>query len=134
MSTAETTATEPTVQVRVADHVGWIVLNRPEKKNSFTLDMLSTWARALRDFEADDDVRVVVIRGSGDSFCAGADIEVLPPADRPPLQSRRTMTDSVHQVARAVEDLGKPLLAGVNGVAVGAGLDMALMCDYRIAA
>lgn len=128
-----TTATT-TVDTRIEDHIGWIVLNRPEKKNSFTIDMLRRWAQALREFEADDRVRVVVVRGSGDSFCAGADIEGLAAADRTPLASRRLMTDHVHRVARAVEDLTKPLIAGVNGVAVGAGMDMALMCDYRIAA
>lgn len=122
------------VEVRVEDHVGWIVLNRPEKKNALDRDMLLRWAQALREFETDREVRVVVVRGTGDAFCAGGDIEGLAAADRTPLEARRLMTDHVHQVARAVEELNKPLIAGVNGVAVGAGMDMALMCDYRIAA
>ncbi|WP_329955098.1 enoyl-CoA hydratase/isomerase family protein [Rhodococcoides fascians] len=115
------------------DHIGWIALNRPERKNSFTLDMLDQWARALRDFQNDDKVRVVVLRGNGNAFCAGADLGDLTKIDRSPLENRRLMTDRVHQVARAVENLTKPLVAGIDGPAVGAGMDMALMCDYRIA-
>lgn len=117
----------------VDGHVGSIVLNRPSRKNAFTVTMLDTWADALRQFERDDNVRVVVVRGTGNSFCAGADLQDLGEIDRTPLANRRLMTDRVHQVARAVEDLTKPLIAGVNGPAVGAGMDMALMCDYRIA-
>ncbi|MVU78293.1 enoyl-CoA hydratase [Nocardia sp. ET3-3] len=127
------TTNETAIDVRVEDHIGWIVLNRIEKKNAFTLEMLERWARALREFEDDERVRVVVVRGAGDAFCAGADIDGLAAAEPTPLESRRLMTH-VHRVARAVEDLNKPLIAGVNGVAVGAGMDMALMCDYRIAA
>ncbi|WP_182346328.1 enoyl-CoA hydratase/isomerase family protein [Tomitella gaofuii] len=123
-----------TLTIETNDRIGWITLDRAEKKNSFTMPMLKRWTQALREFEADDDIRVVVVRGSGDSFCAGADLGEISPEERTPLRSRRLMTDDVHHVARAVDDLTKPLIAGVNGVAVGAGLDMALMCDYRIAA
>jgi len=119
------------LDIDVTDSVGWIKLNRPERKNAFTVPMLDAWAQALRTFQRDDDVRVVVLTGSGDSFCAGADLGVL--EAQTPLQDRRLMTDDVHQVALAADELTKPLIAAVNGVAVGAGMDMALMCDYRIA-
>ncbi|MEU5852714.1 enoyl-CoA hydratase/isomerase family protein [Saccharopolyspora shandongensis] len=129
-----TDETSTGLQVYVKDHVGWIVLDRPQRKNSFTTEMLRTWAEAYRTFEADDDVRAVAVTGNGDAFCAGADLDGLADGTASPLASRQLMTDHVHPVARAVEDLNKPLIAGVNGVAVGAGMDMALMCDYRIAA
>ncbi|QKW10181.1 enoyl-CoA hydratase/isomerase family protein [Streptomyces sp. NA04227] len=121
------------LQVHTKHHVGWIVLDRPQRKNAFTAQMLRAWAEAYRAFQADDDVRVVVVTGNGDAFCAGAELAGLAEGTDSPLASRRLMTDHVHPVARAVEDLSKPLIAGVNGVAVGAGMDMALMCDYRIA-
>lgn len=120
------------LHVFVEDHVGHIVLDRPSRKNAFTMDMLRAWADAIRQFQTDDDVRVVVLRSTGDAFCSGMDLGDLDQLDRSPLSIRRLMTDQVHQVARAVEDLTKPLVAAVQGAAVGAGLDMALMCDYRI--
>lgn len=120
------------LEVEVADHVGWVRLDRPARKNSFTVPMLHAWAEAYTALQQDDDVRVVVLIGRGDAFCAGADLDVL--GERDPLAERRLMTDDVHRVALAADRLTKPLIAGINGVAVGAGLDMALMCDYRIAA
>ncbi|WP_037574526.1 enoyl-CoA hydratase/isomerase family protein [Phaeacidiphilus oryzae] len=123
-----------TLIVSKQGHIGWLTLNRPERKNSFTFDMLDEWAAAYREFERDEDIRAVVLTGAGDAFCAGADLSGLDGGgERTPLQNRKLMTDQVHQVIRAVEDLNKPLIAGINGAAVGAGLDMALMCDYRIA-
>ncbi|RVU23248.1 enoyl-CoA hydratase/isomerase family protein [Streptomyces antnestii] len=125
--------TDAGLQIHVKDHIGWIVLDRPQRKNAFTTQTLRAWAEAYRAFQADDDVRVVVVTGNGDAFCAGADLGGLTAQDRTPLDNQRLMTDHVHPVARAAEDLSKPLIAGINGVAVGAGMDMALMCDYRIA-
>lgn len=128
------TGTGSGLRTHIRDRVGWIVLDRPERRNAFTIEMLHDWAEAYRAFQADDEVRVVVVTGAGEAFCAGADLAGLAQADLTPLAGRRLMTDHVHPVARAAEDLAKPLVAGVNGAAVGAGLDMALMCDYRIAA
>ena len=133
----ETTKERPMTSglgIHTQDHVGWIVLERPDRKNAFTVEMLDRWAEALRRFQRDDDVRVVVVRGVGDAFCAGADLGQLADDQATPLDIFHLMSDSVHQVIRAVEDLTKPYIAAVNGVAVGAGMDMALMCDYRIAA
>lgn len=121
------------LQIAIDNNIGRITLNRPEKKNSFTVAMLDSWAQALRQFQLDPQVRVVLVRGAGEAFCAGADLTDIDEIDRTPLANRKLMTDRVHQVARAVEDLTKPLIAGLSGPAVGAGMDMALMCDYRIA-
>ncbi|ALL79528.1 enoyl-CoA hydratase (plasmid) [Pseudonocardia sp. EC080610-09] len=134
MGAPGTRPSAPDLEVAIVGHVGWIRLNRLARKNAFTIPMLHTWAEAYRLFQRDDEIRVVVLTGRGDAFCAGADLDVLDVlGDREPLADRRLMTDDVHQVALAAEQLTKPLIAGVNGVAVGAGLDMALMCDYRIA-
>ncbi|NMN96716.1 enoyl-CoA hydratase/isomerase family protein [Antrihabitans stalactiti] len=121
-------------EYHVSDHVATIRLNRPERKNAFTLDMVDQWAEALRSAEADPEVRVVVLTGTGDAFCAGVDLSKLADRERTPLAERELLTKKVHQVAYAAEALSKPYLAAVNGVAVGAGMDMALMADIRIAA
>ncbi|PXY17377.1 enoyl-CoA hydratase/isomerase family protein [Prauserella muralis] len=115
-----------------ADAVATILLNRPERKNAFTLQMVRHWADALHEAAKDDQVRAVVVRGAGGAFCSGIDLDELTSVDPAPLSRRRVLTDQVHRVARALEDLDKPVIAAVQGTAVGAGLDMALMCDIRL--
>jgi enoyl-CoA hydratase/carnithine racemase len=122
------------LEYRVDGHVGTIRLNRPHKKNSFTLAMIDDWAVAIRDAEADSSVRVLLLTGTGDAFCAGVDLDDFKGETRDPRQERELLTHRVHQVAHAMEALSKPAIAAVNGVAVGAGMDMALMCDIRLAA
>ena len=122
------------IRTTTRDHIGWIELDRPEKKNAFTPEMLRAWGEAYRTFESDPKVRVVAVTGVGDAFCAGADLSSLAAGQTSPLQSRHMMTDYVQPVALAADDLSKPLVFGLNGVAVGAGLDMALAGDYRLAA
>ncbi|MFE4423985.1 enoyl-CoA hydratase/isomerase family protein [Streptomyces sp. NPDC056817] len=118
----------------VDDHgVGLIMLNRPERHNAFTFAMIDDWADALTSAARDDRVRAVVLTAAGRSFCSGVDLDELNGVDRTPLARRRMLTDRVHKVAYAVDALDKPLIATVNGAAVGAGMDMALMCDIRFA-
>jgi len=122
--------------------VGTILLNRPASKNAFTPPMLTEWARMLRQAGDDDSVRVLMVTGSGDAFCAGADLKHLGERAAAPggagesaaVTAQRSLERDVHQVAYAMEALTKPVIAAVNGPAVGAGLDMALMCDFRFAA
>jgi enoyl-CoA hydratase/carnithine racemase len=119
----------------VADGIGTLTLNRPHRKNAFTFDMIEQWAELLRLARTDDDVRVIVVTGAGGAFCSGVDLESFSPSGgaRPTVLERRGMiADRVHRVALALEDLDKPVVAAMQGVAVGAGLDMALMCDMRI--
>ncbi|GAA4331196.1 crotonase/enoyl-CoA hydratase family protein [Pigmentiphaga soli] len=122
----------------VADHIATLTLNRPEKKNAFTEDMLSEMCERLQQAQADDNVRVIVLTGAGDAFCSGGDVsrranelEKGPPTV---LQNKqRLMTKGPQRVALALTNVDKPVLAALNGVAVGAGMDLALMCDLRVA-
>ncbi|HEY0935968.1 MAG TPA: enoyl-CoA hydratase-related protein [Trebonia sp.] len=122
----------PDIEYAVDEHVATITLNRPHRKNAFTTAMVDAWADALITASGDDLVRAVVVTGAGGAFCSGVDLEEFKGATRAPADQKRFLTDHVHRVARAVEALDKPLVAAVDGAAVGAGMDMALMCDYRV--
>jgi enoyl-CoA hydratase/carnithine racemase len=109
-------------------------MNRPEVRNAFTVPMITELLAALRDFNDSPHLRVAVLTGAGDAFCAGGDVRGMG-AQRPtPPERKHLLWDGVQRLARFVDaELDKPLLAMVNGAAVGAGLDLALMCDLRFA-
>jgi enoyl-CoA hydratase/carnithine racemase len=121
------------------DGVAIITLNRPERMNAFTPQMIREWAQALERARTDPEVRAVIVTGAGRGFCAGADLRgdsaLLVAGEGPPSSAERRnwLRDGVHAVPRAVALLDKPYIAAVNGPAVGAGMDMASMCDIRIA-
>jgi 2-(1,2-epoxy-1,2-dihydrophenyl)acetyl-CoA isomerase len=118
-----------------ADKIATITLNRPEKLNTFHDGMLAAWAAALRECQADDAVNVVVITGKGRAFCAGGDVSAFQQTQgNRALAMSEYLRQNVHPVARAVHALQKPYICALNGVATGAGLDMALMADIRYAA
>lgn len=121
------------IEFSVEDGIGTILLNRPQRKNAFTFAMLQGWADFLSDARAADDIRVVVVRGAGDNFCAGVDLDAFAIERSTPYADKQMLTEKVHIVARAVEAFDKPYIAAVSGYAVGAGLDMALMADVRVA-
>lgn len=122
------------LEYEVKDGVGTILLNRPRRKNAFTMEMIDDWAAVLRDARTDADVRALILTGAGDGFCSGVDLGAFSARGSAPLEVKRNLSDRIHRVAYALEDLDKPVIAAVNGVAVGAGMDMALMCDIRLAA
>ena len=112
-----------------------ITLNRPEKLNAFHNVMLADWAEALRECQADESVAAVVLTGSGRAFCSGGDLGTMGDVGgNAALYIGDYLRNHVHPVARAVDALQKPYLCAVNGVATGAGMDMALMTDIRYAA
>ena len=118
----------------VADGIATITLNRPEKLNAFTGTMREELLEALRASENDADVRVVVITGAGRAFCAGGDVESMHR-----LQSSgdvagfRKLLDAGRDIVLQIAGMSKVVIAAVNGVAAGAGCNLALACDVRIA-
>jgi enoyl-CoA hydratase/carnithine racemase len=125
----------PDLEYTKADGIGTILLNRPHRKNAFTMEMIDQWAEVLRAARTDPEVRVIVLTGAGDAFCSGVDLGDYRGGEPPtPLQRKEGLTDRIHRVPLALEELDKPVIAAVNGVAVGAGMDMALMCDLRVVA
>ena len=122
-----------------ADGIATITLNRPERMNAFTPVMLNEWLEALTDAHTDTDVRVVILTGAGRGFCAGADLSggegvSLLHRSTTQVDNRNFLRDSVQRIPRLVSIMEKPYIAAVNGAAVGAGMDMASMCDVRFAA
>jgi len=122
-----------------SDGIATITLNRPERMNAFTPRMLDEWLAALQDAHTDPDVRVVILTGTGRGFCTGADVSggaaaSLMERGLSLVENRNFLRDSVQRIPRLVSLLEKPYIAVVNGAAVGAGMDMASMCDIRFAA
>lgn len=115
----------------ISHQVGWITLNRPEKLNSFNREM----ALALQDILqqcADPAIRAVYLTGSGKAFCAGQDLaEVVDPLG-PGMA--RILAEHYNPLVMAIRNLQKPVVAAVNGVAAGAGANLALCCDIVVAA
>jgi len=114
------------VLVEIANEIGTITLNRPEKLNALDRPLCDELREALAMLTTSDRVRVVVITGAGRAFCAGADLGVLE-ADGPALVA------AGKDVALAIRAAPQPVLAMVNGPAAGGGANLALACDYRIA-
>lgn len=122
------------IEFTVAGGVATILLNRPAKRNAFTLEMIDEWARFLVAARADEDIRAIVVTGAGGAFCAGADLDDLGRRESTtPIDHKRHLTDHIHRIAYALEDIDRPVIAAVEGPAVGAGMDFSLMCDLRIA-
>ncbi len=117
------------------DGVAVLTLNRPDKLNAINQPMIEQWSAHLCDLFNASDVHVVVITGAGRAFCAGGDAEELLHAQTlDSLGKKNLLWEQVHRIAIAIDRSDKPVIAAVNGTARGAGCDMALMCDMRIAA
>lgn len=114
---------------RPAEHVALIRFDRPEKKNALHSSMIVELGRLLTQLETDSSVRCVVITGSDSSFAAGADIKEMV------AFGPMAVANSPARVAawRAIEFFGKPLIAAVNGIAFGAGCELAMVCDFIVA-
>lgn len=126
-------------QIRYAldGHIATITLDRPDARNAFTDEMFVSFVRAFDAAEADPQVRVVVLTGAGKSFAAGGDLKLM--RDHAgmfgggPNELRRRYVEGVQTIPRRMASFEKPVVAALNGAAVGAGLDLACMCDIRVA-
>ena len=123
------------IKYETADRIATITLNRPERMNAFTWEMVDAWAEALTEAQQDDSVSVIIVTGAGKAFCSGGDIQGMGERkERTPLQRKSELAGHVHRIPLALESVDKPVIAAMNGAAAGAGLDLALQCDLRYAA
>lgn len=105
-----------------------VFLNQPKKKNAISVEMMRALRHLLDDADCDDNVRVVVLRGAGETFCSGGDLSQGIAASRGPAGSRESLRHYLHAV-RSIRRCSKPVIAMVDGYAVGGGFSLALACD-----
>jgi len=135
---AEAASQEAEVLYSTDDHVATITLNRPERMNTISGPMLSQLTQRLLEADADRDVRVIVLTGTGRAFCAGLDLsEVTRPSGGGGITSGAAVAtdlDLRNTPPTVLFNLGKPTICALNGSAAGYGMDTALGCDIRIMA
>ena len=114
-----------------------IALNRPNKANALDLPLIHALVKTLKEAEGNPDVKAIILTGKGNFFCAGGDLDEMVEkrgmfAGRP-TEIMENYQRGIQQIPRIMESLRIPLIAAINGAAVGAGLDLACMCDIRLA-
>lgn len=129
------TSPSPSLLIERAHGVLTLTLNRPDVLNSFTREMAAALQSALADAAVDDTVRAVILTGAGRGFCAGQDLAEALPQDGGPIPDiGEIVKTSYNPIIRAIRALEKPVLCAVNGIAAGAGANLAFACDLTIAA
>jgi 2-(1,2-epoxy-1,2-dihydrophenyl)acetyl-CoA isomerase len=114
--------------------VGTLTLNRPDKQNALTAEMVEECVAALRRLIAREDVRAILVTGAGHAFCAGADFDELKRVlEGPDELLERRLVDGSRTLGTLIREAPQPVVAAVNGVAAGWGASLALACDLRIA-
>lgn len=116
------------------DKIGVITLNRPEKLNAFDETMIREIRQVVWRVNFDDAIRVLIITGAGRAFCSGRDIIGLDYENNLPSAQYRAYVRANHEMFDELEAIEKPVVAAVNGICAGGGVEMAVACDFRIAA
>jgi len=119
------------------DQLAIITLDRPDARNAYSEAMVESLVRALDAAEADADVRCIVLTGAGRSFHAGGDLKRMRDGsgmfEGGPVALRRQYIEGIQRIPRRIAACDVPIVAAINGAAIGAGLDLACMCDIRVA-
>jgi enoyl-CoA hydratase len=116
---------------RKADGIGWITINRPEKLNAMNIETIEELRTAFREFGGDPDVKAVIFTGAGEkAFIAGADISEFIHLD---AEKGREYARRGQELTKTIEDFPKPVIAAINGYALGGGTEFALACHVRLA-
>ena len=118
------------IKYGVKGNLGYLTINRPKALNALNTEVLSELADALKEIEADDAVKAVIVTGEGKAFVAGADIAQMSKLN---AVEGRAMMQAGHKVMNTIDQMPKPFIAAVNGFALGGGCELAMACDIRIA-
>ncbi|MGB2153391.1 MAG: enoyl-CoA hydratase/isomerase family protein, partial [Flavobacteriaceae bacterium] len=120
------------LQLRKQDQVAWIQIDRPTKLNAINKEVLGELHQVFFDLQQDNSIRVIVLTGSGKkAFVAGADIAEF--SEFTPSQGKELSQSGQDNVFTFIEQMNKPVIAAINGFALGGGLELALSCQIRIA-
>ena len=114
--------------------IAWLTLNRPDRLNAFSPEMLRGLGETLQRLSGDPEVGAVIITGAGRGFCAGGDVRTMPRRAAQGFEERVEGLRRMHQLPMLLRTMPKVAIAMVNGPAVGAGLGLAMACDLRVAA
>lgn len=124
------------IQTRQDGHALWITLNRPDASNAFDEQMIEEFVHCLEKMDEDNSIRCAVVTGAGKNFCAGGDVKKMQNKEGmfagDPNELRERYKRGIQKIPLTFEKLSTPVIAMVNGAAIGAGLDMACMCDIRV--
>ena len=123
-----------TIRFELRGEIGILMLNRPEKLNAFDETMIREIRQVIWRANFDDKVRVLIITGAGRAFCSGRDILGLDYENNLPSAQYRAYVRANHEMLDDLEAIEKPVIAAVNGVCAGGGVEIAIACDFRIAA
>lgn len=121
------------IQTEIKNNVAIIRLNRPEKRNALSPELISSLLEKFKSFEADDKVKVVIITGNGKAFCAGVDLEYLNLLRENDTSANEKDSVLLSDFFFGVYNFTKPLIAAVNGHAIAGGCGLATACDFIIA-
>ena len=121
--------------VEIRNHIAYITLNRPQAMNSLSIPLLRELSQALDELELRQEVLGMILTGSGKAFCAGADLtgDYVVSAALDPLENCKDKTRWIHGIFNKLENFPRPVIAAVNGYALGGGCEISLCCDIRIA-
>src|SRR6202000_2658143 len=115
----------------IKDHIAFITLNRPDKLNAFTREMALTLQNRLDECASLHEVRAVLLTGAGRAFSAGQDLAEITGPEA--IGMDKILTEHYNPIVTRIRNLPKPVVAAVNGVAAGAGANIALCCDIVVA-
>jgi len=116
----------------IKNNVAFVTLNRPEKFNSFNREMALSLQKVLDDCAADKNVRSILLTGNGKAFCAGQDLAEL--TGEQAIGIDKILSEHYNPIVARIRKIDKPVIAAVNGIAAGAGANIALCCDVVVAA
>ncbi len=122
----------PSILYEIKNSVAYIILNRPEKFNAFNREMAMLLQNTLDDCATNNNIRSVYITGAGKAFCAGQDISELVGENK--IELKQILAEHYNPIVKQIRNLPKPVVCAVNGVAAGAGANIALCCDVVVAA
>jgi enoyl-CoA hydratase len=119
-----------TIKYEVREGIAYVTINRPKAMNALNTEVLGELYVAFEDFAKDADAKVAIVTGEGKAFVAGADIAQMKDLD---AVAGRAMIAKGHSVMNLIESIDKPVIAAINGFALGGGCELAMACDIRVA-